>query len=245
MDMDATEFTTALEQVRPELTTYLRRLVVRQAVAEELMQETAVRAWEQRAQVPAAPGFRPWLFRVGTNLALDYLRNHHTFRTSVLTDARRAAEGNPAWARTTATLHGSPEMAAVAREHLVACFSCTLRQFAPSAAATLLLKEVYDFSYQEIADLLAARLPQVKNWLQQTRAALTERYAHSCALVGKQGVCYQCVELDQMYGAGRGDPLAGTPGQLDERLAIVRQLRAAPTGTWERLLADLLDEVGA
>lgn len=239
------EFSNMVMEIRSELTAYLRRLVVRPAIADELFQESVLRAWENRSESLPASELRPWLFRVASNLAIDYLRKHSTFRETVLTDAQRAAEGSPSWHATTASNRGSPELAAVAREHLVACFACTLRQFPPEQAAALLLKEVYGFTTAQIAEILDIRFAQVKHWIQQTRAAMQARYASSCALIAKQGVCYQCVELDGMYAANRGNPLAGTVGGIDDRLAVVQQLKASPASRWETLLAELLDDIGA
>lgn len=243
--MDADRLTEAFEQARPELLAYLTRLVVRVAVAEELVQETALRALEALDRAPADPAdARPWLFRIATNLAIDHRRRHGTLRETLLADGRRHADASPEFAAASATLRGSPEMAAVAREHLVACFACTLGQLPAEQAAALLLREVYDFTTDQIAEILDARFAQVKHWLQQARAAMEARYAGTCALVGKQGVCYQCVELDGFYAAGRGDPLAGTDGRLDDRLRVVRELRAAPPGTWAHLLSGVLEEIG-
>ncbi len=87
-------------------------------------------------------------------------------------------------------------MAAVAREHLAACFACVLGQFPPEHGAALLFRELYGFNTHEVANILGARFTQVKNWLQQTRKALADRYTTTCALINKQGVCYQCVEAE-------------------------------------------------
>ncbi|MGL4555231.1 MAG: RNA polymerase sigma factor [Gemmataceae bacterium] len=235
-------FAEAFERLRTELTSYLTRLVVRVAVAEELVQETALRALT--AERPPADGeWRPWLFRVATNLALDHRRKHGTWRETVLLDARKAAAGDARFADVR-TLRGSPEMAAVAREHIAVCFGCVLGGLPPEQAAALLLREVYGFTNGEAAGMLEAREGQVKNWLQAARAAMTERYEASCALINKQGVCYQCVELDDYYRAGAGDPLAGTPGARQDRLELLRRDGDRPPGRWTRLLSELLGEIG-
>lgn len=234
----------AIERERAELTGYLKRMVTRLAVAEELMQETALRAWQHRENAPPGTELRPWLFRIATNLAIDYLRKQGTRSETLLLDAQTAAESSPSFATRAASLRGQPEYAAIAREHLVACFACTLGQFPPELAATLLLREVYGFSTDEIARILEARFAQVKHWLQQARAGMNARYARTCALIHKQGVCYQCVELAEMFGGNSENPLAGTAGSIDDRLRIMREMRSAPVGSWERILAKLLDEIG-
>lgn len=57
----------------PALLRYLRRLCGDQMTAEDLMQETFERAARASTQ-SGESGLRPWLFRIATNLAVDYLR---------------------------------------------------------------------------------------------------------------------------------------------------------------------------
>jgi RNA polymerase sigma-70 factor (ECF subfamily) len=240
--MDADTFAGRFEAVRAELTRYLTRLTLRPAVAEELAQEAAVRGLQHLATLPEPAGeLRAWLFRAATNLALDHRRKAGTVRETLMLDARRRAESSPEFADRTRPLLGSPVMASIAREHLAACLACALGRFPPERAAALLLVEMVGFTVAEAADILDARPAQVKGWLTATRAATEEQYGRTCALVAKQGVCYQCVELDRHFGAGRGDPLAGTPRRLDDRLAV---LRDQPPGRWTQVLAGLLDEIG-
>jgi RNA polymerase sigma-70 factor (ECF subfamily) len=140
-------------------------------------------------------------------------------------------------------MRGSPETKAIAREHLAVCLSCTSRNLKPEESAALLLKEVYDFTNDELAEMLGATFGQAKNWVQSARVKLTARYGETCALVTQKGVCYQCVELDQFFTANRGDPLAGSDRSLDARLAILRDLRATPLGPWHRRMMRLVDEL--
>jgi RNA polymerase sigma-70 factor (ECF subfamily) len=138
---------------------------------------------------------------------------------------------------------GSPELAAIAREHLAVCFACTLRNLPPQQAAALLLKEVYGFSTAEVADAVDATPTQVKNGLQNARKTMEARYAHTCALVTKNGVCHQCVELDDFFNGQRRDPLAATRRDLDARLAVLRETRQAALGPWHKRMLRLVDEV--
>jgi RNA polymerase sigma-70 factor (ECF subfamily) len=231
------------ERHRRELVNYATRLVVRESVAEELTQEAAVRLLQDQRVPNDEAQIRAWLFRVVSNLAIDHLRRHSTWREVVLVDARDRAVADPAFVAESAQLRGSPELAAIAREHLAVCFACTLRNLPPQQAAALLLREVYGFSTGETAEALEATAVQVKNWIQQARRVMAERYAHSCALVTKQGVCHQCVELDGFFNGRSRDPLDGTERNLDARLAILRETRTAALGPWHRRMLRLVDEV--
>jgi RNA polymerase sigma factor (sigma-70 family) len=43
--------------------------------AEDLVQETFLRAWRRRDSFEGGPGFRAWLYRIATNACLDALRS--------------------------------------------------------------------------------------------------------------------------------------------------------------------------
>lgn len=213
-------------------------------IAEELVQETALRCLEYSENAPTEVNqLRAWVFRIASNLGIDYLRLRGTFNESIMIDARKLAESNDDFMASTASLRGSPEMAFVAREHLSACFNCTLGQLSPEKAASLLLREIFGFSTQEIAVILQASFAQVKNWLQESRVEMDMRYAKSCALINKNGVCYQCVELDDFYQVNKGNPLEKTQSTLDDRMQIMRDLTTQPDGKWTQLLSNLLNDL--
>ncbi len=232
------------EVVRRELTAYLCRLVVRPEIAEELTQTAFVRLLESGRTAPnRIEGVRAWLFRVATNLAFDELRRHSTWRETMVLELRATAEANPEFMARSEALVGTPETKAVAREHLAACFACALRNLPERKAAAFLLKEVHDFSLAEIAGMLEASESQAKNWLQEARAYMRNRYNDTCALMAKQGVCYQCAELDEYFRAGAGNPLMAGGDQVEARLDILKQLRATPWSKWHTQLFELLDDL--
>jgi RNA polymerase sigma-70 factor (ECF subfamily) len=229
---------------RKELTAYLCRLVVRPQVAEELVQTTFLKCFEASGRLPDdSEGVRAWLFKVATNLAFDELRRHSNWRENVVLDLREVAEASPVILEQSINLIGTPETKAIAREHLVACLSCTLRNLSEHKAAALLLKEVHGFSLEEIAELLEATHVQVKNWLQEARNHLFERYSDTCALMQKKGVCYQCVELDEFFSAKQGNPLSGDLNHIDSRLNIAKELNEKSWGKWHQIVLGLLDEI--
>ena len=231
------------ERHRRELVNYATRLVVREGVAEEIVQEAAVRLLQDRRLPDDESQIRPWLFRVVSNLAIDYLRRHSTWKELVLVDARERAAVDRSFIVESEGMRGSPELSTIAREHLAVCFACTLRNLPPEQAAALLLREVYDFSTAETAEALEASPVKVKNWIQRARRTLEQRYAHTCALVTKQGVCYQCVELDGFFNGQSRDPLQSTARSLDARLAILRETRNAALGPWHKRMLRLVDDV--
>ena len=228
---------------RAELANYATRIVLRKDVAEELVQQSAVRLMEADEPPSTTEGVRAWLFRVVTNLSIDHVRRHSTQREHVMAETKAVATADAAFMAEMESLRGSNEHRAMAREHLSVCFSCTLRVFPAQRAAALLLVEVFDFTVAEAADMLQARPAQVKNWIQECRAGLDARYAETCALVTKKGICHECVELRE-YFTGKGEnPLEGTSGTADARLTILRERRETALGPWHTKLMVIVDDL--
>ena len=82
---------------RRALVGYLTRMVVREDVAEDLVQHAIVRALEQDRLPEQPSALRAWLFRVATNLALDHLKKHSTWRETVLDETRARASASAAF----------------------------------------------------------------------------------------------------------------------------------------------------
>jgi RNA polymerase sigma-70 factor (ECF subfamily) len=243
--MDVKRFTAAFEALRPYLNGYLVRLVARPALAQDLVQGTYLKAFEALGRCPDdEPGIRRWVFRIATNAAVDELRRHSSWRETTMEDLRERAESDPAFMQRSGEMVGTPETALIAKQHLAACFSCTLRNFAPHKASALLLREVYGFSLEEIAEWLEASAAQVKNWLQETRAAIDARYGATCALVTKNGVCHQCVELTGFFRAERVDFPHDRSATLEDRFGVLKELRAHGSNAWHRMLFEAIDDEG-
>ena len=233
---------TAWDRNRDDLLRFVRRMLVSPEVAEDVVQQTAQRSLEA-TRTPSEPlELRRWLFRIATNLAIDELRRQGLWSKTVLTDSRTDAEGDQPFVSASEAMRGTPETIAIARQHLAFCYSCTLRSLPPQEATTLLLVEVYGFTLNETAEILTASFGQIKNWLQNARANLNERYERLCALVNKQGVCYQCSELAAFFNGVPENPLAGTGGTSHDRARIVLTTEGDDLSAWHRRLLSIIEK---
>ena len=238
--MDATDLATALTDIRPELLRYLTRLTGSPHGAEDVLQSAYVRAHEALDRAPSASDeVRRWLFRIATNLALDELRRKKRRHANGVVELRRLAEGNAAFIERSAALVATPEMTNVVREHVDTCFGCVVRNLPAAQAASVLLRELHDFSTAEIAEILDARTTQVKNWLQTGRRTMQDRYAETCALVTKRGVCHQCTELSDYFHAPGPAVVGMSEGVIEERLSVIRSLNKTAMGEWHQRLLSL------
>jgi RNA polymerase sigma-70 factor (ECF subfamily) len=148
-------FLDSYEPLRPELYRYCRHLTRSAWDAEDLAQDALTRAFVTLGQLGEAPeNPRAWLFRVASNLWIDQVRR------------RRPEE--PLQSETTAmTAAHDPTLAREAAGTLIA-------QLSPQERAAVVLKDVFDFSLEEVAETLSTTTGTVKSALHRARGKLVE-----------------------------------------------------------------------
>ena len=72
---DEAAFAALVERHRRELHVHCYRMLGSFEEAEDLVQETFLRAWRSRESFAGGPGFRAWLYRIATNASLDAIRS--------------------------------------------------------------------------------------------------------------------------------------------------------------------------
>src|SRR6266478_1926749 len=72
---DQRAFETLVSAYRRELLVHCYRMLGSLHDAEDLVQETLLRAWEKRATLTSPGSYRAWLYRIATHLCLDRLRS--------------------------------------------------------------------------------------------------------------------------------------------------------------------------
>jgi RNA polymerase sigma-70 factor, ECF subfamily len=144
------QFLARFEPLRPDLYRYCRQLTRSPWDAEDLAQDALARAFVTLGRMQAAPpNPRAWLFRVASNLWLDRLRR-----------TREARDAAPE-----ASTSRDPRPAREAAGTLIA-------QLAPQERAAVVLKDVFEFSLEEIAETLSTTSGAVKAALHRGRGKL-------------------------------------------------------------------------
>lgn len=209
--------------------THMRRLraVIRRMIGhpddtDELVQEALLKAWRGIADYRGEAAFGTWLCSIGMRTAVDHLRGQRRWRPrNQVAYANECAKSDDLAGEIGAALY-SADFQYQAREHIAYCFTCVGRSLAPKDQAAIVLAEVMGFSNKEAADALNLSQGTYRGRLKRARTTMTETYEGLCALVNKQGVCYQCKGLrDAAPEGAKGQP---APEQVpfSERLSIVR-----------------------
>jgi RNA polymerase sigma-70 factor (ECF subfamily) len=139
---------------------YLVRLIRTPETARDLTQDTFLRAYQViRTWRPEAK-FRTWLFRIAHNLALDHLRRTRRVRMEPLEAGLEIADPAP-----------GPERR-LENTQRVRQLEQALGVIAPAHREILLLREIEEMSYEDIAHALNLNPGTVRSRIARARAAL-------------------------------------------------------------------------
>lgn len=126
-----------------EIYRYLRRVTFRSAEAEDLSQETFLRAFRAYRALPADANVRAWLFAIATNLFRNSLRSAKRRRTAYSTMEGKRAESDDE----------GPEGAAVFNE-VRSAVEAVIERLPVKQRAALVMRKVHELPYEEIAKSL-------------------------------------------------------------------------------------------
>ena len=150
----------AVGESRPALYRYCRRMTGNIWDAEDLLQDTLLRGFgaigrgDMTSKAARVKGPRAYLFRIATNLWIDQMRRRELNAGSVST-----ADDSSTGDRSIETLEAA---------------SVLMSRVAPRERAAVVLKDVFDFTVEQIAELLSTTVGAVKSALHRGRARLEE-----------------------------------------------------------------------
>ncbi|MEQ1711300.1 MAG: sigma-70 family RNA polymerase sigma factor [Hyphomicrobium sp.] len=149
-----------------------RRMTGNAAIAQEIVQEACLRAYQEFAADMEGESFRPWLFRIAINLSLDHLRRRGrevswpvSWEGTAIPEPR---DGTP----------GADPARVLESKELGSDITRALDGLSPEHRLVAILVIVEEMSYAETAAALDISVDLVRSRLFRARALLRERLLH-------------------------------------------------------------------
>ena len=178
------DFVKLTEQFRRELLAHCYRMVGSADDAEDLVQETYLRAWRSYGGFEGRSSIRTWLYRIATNTCLTALQHRDRrfvpSRLGAPSDDPYAplqiADPGVSWVQPIpdALVSTDPAEIVASRNNLRLALIVSLQYLPARQRAVLLLREVLAFPAAAVAEMLDTTTAAVKSSLQRARARLGE-----------------------------------------------------------------------
>ena len=212
----------------PKLRGVLRRLVGHPDDVDDLAQQALLRAYQSIGGFRGDASAGTWLCSIGARLAVDHLRARKRWRERAqVIYAARCLESEEL-GREAGEAIGDPQFTYQVSEHIAYCFTCVGRTLEPERQAALVLRDVLGLGNDEAAQALGLSRSVLRHHLAQARDQMTRTYEGLCALVNKQGACWQCAGLREVTPEGRRGDEVPDASSWEERLRVVRNTLTRP-----------------
>ncbi len=170
---DGSSFDRLLERHRAPVVNHLYRLVHNRAIAEELAQDVFIRVYRFRARYQAEAKFSTWLFRITTNIGLNWRRDARRELSHVRLDQEiRNVRKRELWDRTPRADQ------LLLEQHRAREVREAIETLPPKQLAAVLMHKYEGMEYGEIAAVLDCSMPALKSMLFRAYATLRHRLAH-------------------------------------------------------------------
>lgn len=217
--------------------------------AQEAVQESLLRASNGLDGFRQDAQFGTWLYSITTRQCLNMLRTRKRWRWDAQRDLPSVAQH--AVHRDPQSPTFDPGFVFDAHQHIAFCFTCVGRSLEPEQQIALVLRDVLGLSNAEAAAHAGVSQSVLRHRLSDARKHMQRSFDGLCAIVAKQGVCYQCSGLRDTFPVeqrGPSVPKLGAEGEDVEqryrhRLNVVSEadLTGGSTARLHELLFRVID----
>ncbi len=180
------DFTSLTDRFRGELLAHCYRMLGSAEEAEDLVQETYLRAWRSFDGFEGRASVRTWLYRIATNVCLTALerRSRRPLPSGLGgptedPEAPLVAGSEVPWLQPLpdallAGAHADPAAVAMTRAGIRLAFVAALQYLTARQRAVLILRDVLEWPAADVAELLGTTTTAVNSGLRRARAQLAQ-----------------------------------------------------------------------
>jgi RNA polymerase sigma-70 factor (ECF subfamily) len=210
---------------RRELKLHCYRMMGSLHEADDLVQETFLKAWRGRSQFDGRGSPRGWLYTIATNSCLNAIKARSSAHRILEPPGRPPTEGRAAggpaaelaWLEPypdaelpdLADGEPSPDARYETREAVQLAFVAAIQLLPPRQRAALLLGDVLGWSALEAAQLLGGSTASINSALQRARATLAMRYPQGRPLQRARPTSEESLLLERYMQAWQAANLDG------------------------------------
>jgi RNA polymerase sigma-70 factor (ECF subfamily) len=217
---DEATFAAEAERHRHELRVHCYRMLGSYDDAEDLVQETFLRAWRKRADFEGRSSFRAWLYKIATNACIDDSRRPQRVLPHQLEPASFPPKPLPArddlpWLQPFPDVQldraEEPDAKVVRRETIELAFLVAIQHLPARQRAVLIFRDVLGWSAKETAAATDLTVASVNSALQRARPVLREHLPPrraDWAPSGDPTAAEQALLAKYMEAFERADPVA-------------------------------------
>ncbi len=176
-DRDAFEHLVRLYENKVYTIAY--RLMGNHADAADLAQESFIKIYQALPNFRGDSSFSTWIYHITVNVCRDELRKRQRRPTVSLDE--HAGDGNNSTYEIRSTAPGPEEM--LDRSETQAMIQHCLNNLSEDYRTILVMREIQELAYEEIAEILGCSLGTVKSRLSRARQALKEKISKQMELL--------------------------------------------------------------
>lgn len=221
-DGEERAFTKLLGDHAAALRRAVRRMIGHPDDTDDVVQESALDAWQSLADADSAAPFAHWLAAIGLRQAVAFLRGRERWRADAQVVYQNLCADDAELAGELIETLADPDFRFSVDEHIAYCFSSVARSLAPEDQAALMACDVLELGDRLAAASLGVGEDELRRRADAARLAIEQALEPLCSLTNAKGRCYQCKALRNAAPAARQGPELPAPASIDERIEIVR-----------------------